>query len=210
MVAATLVGSGRVVLHPVDVECRSNCNVPVDVGDVQINAFGDTGWHFVRWDNPCDGYTAAGSCVLVNVRANVAITAVFERDPTLTVTRSGSGSGTVTSELGGFTCPSTCSKTFSPGRTMTLVASAASGSTFTGWGGACSGTGTCDVTMEADAAVVATFMRASGGGGSGSSGGGGGGGRIDWMTMGILGLLLVFPFRRSHAAVIARGRILEC
>ncbi len=41
---------------------------------------------------------------------------------------------------------------------MTLTATATAGSIFAGWsGGGCSGTGTCTVTMNADAAVTATF-----------------------------------------------------
>jgi hypothetical protein len=43
---------------------------------------------------------------------------------------------------------------------VTLTAAAAQGSTFTGWsGGGCSGTGTCQVTMDADKAVTATFSQ---------------------------------------------------
>jgi hypothetical protein len=199
VVVATLVGSGRVVVHPVDVECHTSCNVPVDVGGVQINAFAGAGWHFVRWDNPCDGYTGAGSCVLVNVNADVTITAVFERHPMLTVTHSGNGSGSVSSELGAFTCLFTCSKSFAPGRNMSLVANASSGSTFAGWSGACSGTGACDLVVTEDIAVTATFTRNSGGGGSSSGGGGGGGGgRIDWLMLGALALLLLGFKLRHH------------
>jgi hypothetical protein len=41
---------------------------------------------------------------------------------------------------------------------VTLTASPASGSSFSGWsGGGCSGTGTCTVTMSSDQAVTATF-----------------------------------------------------
>jgi beta-lactam-binding protein with PASTA domain len=40
---------------------------------------------------------------------------------------------------------------------VTLAASPASGSSFTGWTGACSGTGTCTVTMDAAKSVTATF-----------------------------------------------------
>ena len=74
---------------------------------------------------------------------------------TLTVTKS--GSGTVTSNPSGINCGTDCSEGFSSGVLVTLTASASSGSTFAGWGGACSGTGSCQVTMTAAQLVTATF-----------------------------------------------------
>ncbi|MBK9246384.1 MAG: hypothetical protein IPM30_16385 [Burkholderiales bacterium] len=44
---------------------------------------------------------------------------------------------------------------------MTLTAAAATGSTFAGWSGACSGTGTCTVSMTAARSVTATFNSVS-------------------------------------------------
>jgi hypothetical protein len=77
---------------------------------------------------------------------------------TLTVQKSGAGSGTVTSSPAGISCGSTCSASFASGSTVTLTATPASGSTFTGWsGGGCSGTGTCQVTLSASTTVTATF-----------------------------------------------------
>ena len=75
---------------------------------------------------------------------------------TLTVARRGSGSGSVTSSPAGINCGPTCSAKFAivP---VTLTATPASGSSFTGWAGACSGTGSCTVTMGADRTVTATF-----------------------------------------------------
>jgi len=184
VVAVTIVGSGRVVVQPVDVECLASCSVPVDVGPVGIDAFADSGWHFVRWENLCSGDDASGNCN-PEVTANVAITAVFARDPTLTVVRGGNGSGSVSSDLGGIGCPSACSASFAPGRTITLTATASSGSTFAGWGGPCVGTSTCAVRVGGDTTVIATFTRNKGG----SSSGGGGGGRIDWLMLAALALL---------------------
>src|SRR4030095_5918505 len=40
---------------------------------------------------------------------------------------------------------------------VTLTATPAAGSTFAGWSGACSGTGSCTVTMSAARSVTATF-----------------------------------------------------
>ena len=76
---------------------------------------------------------------------------------TLTVTKGGSGTGTVTSSPTGIDCGVTCSASFSQGTVVTLTASAAAGSTFTGWGNACTGTGSCVVTLDQDVSVSATF-----------------------------------------------------
>src|SRR5262249_24384101 len=66
----------------------------------------------------------------------------------LTVTKAGTGSGMVTSSPAGISCGSTCSAAFDAGTSVTLMASRASGSRFTGWSGeGCSGTGTCTVSM---------------------------------------------------------------
>lgn len=76
----------------------------------------------------------------------------------LSVTRAGTGSGTVTSSPAGIDCGSTCSAEYSTGTSVTLTAAAASGSTFGGWSGACSGTGaTCTVSMSQAQSVTATF-----------------------------------------------------
>ena len=75
----------------------------------------------------------------------------------LSVSRQGTGSGTVTSTPAGINCGSTCSSAYASGTQVTLVAQAASGSTFTGWGGACAGTGNCVVSMSAARSVVANF-----------------------------------------------------
>ena len=77
---------------------------------------------------------------------------------TLTVSKSGTGSGTVTSSPAGIDCGSTCSAQFADGVQVTLTATAAAGSVFAGWsGGECSGTGTCQVTLDSDVSVTAGF-----------------------------------------------------
>jgi hypothetical protein len=76
---------------------------------------------------------------------------------TLTVTKAGPGSGTVTSNPAGINCGNDCSESYDQGTSVTLTATPASGSTFGGWSGACSGTGTCVVIMNADIAVTAAL-----------------------------------------------------
>jgi len=80
---------------------------------------------------------------------------------TLTVQKSGSGSGTVTSSPSGINCGSDCTETYNAGMIVTLTAMAASGSIFQGWSGSgCSGTGTCPVTMDTSKTVTAAFAPA--------------------------------------------------
>jgi hypothetical protein len=81
---------------------------------------------------------------------------------TLSVSKSGDGSGTVASSPAGISCGSGCTSAYDEGTTVTLTAAADTGSTFSGWsGGGCSGTGACVVTMNADTGVTAAFSKTS-------------------------------------------------
>jgi hypothetical protein len=73
------------------------------------------------------------------------------------VNKPAAGSGTVISSPDGIDCGLICSDSFATNTVVTLTAFASNGSTFDGWGGACSGTGTCSVTMSAAQYVTATF-----------------------------------------------------
>jgi len=76
----------------------------------------------------------------------------------------GTGSGAVTGS--GINCPGDCSEAYDPGQAVALTATAANGSTFAGWSGACTGTGTCALSMTAARNVTATFNTSGGTGGA--------------------------------------------
>ena len=74
----------------------------------------------------------------------------------VTVVKAGAGSGTVTSSPPGILCGAVCTSTF--GATIpTLTATAAPGSVFTGWQGACSGQADCIVNEGGARNASATF-----------------------------------------------------
>jgi hypothetical protein len=78
----------------------------------------------------------------------------------LTVVKTGAGQGTVVSSPGGIDCGSICGMNVGAGATVTLTANAASGSSFAGWSGACSGQSTqCQVVMSDARSVQARFIR---------------------------------------------------
>lgn len=94
--------------------------------------------------------------------APVAVTAEFiaaapNTNP-LTVLKTGTGQGAVTSSPAGVDCGPRCTASYPDTTLVTLTAHPAAGSTFTGWAGAgCTGTGACTVTMSAARTITATF-----------------------------------------------------
>ena len=68
----------------------------------------------------------------------------MSNNASLTISKTGVGTGTVTSDPPGIDCGETCSVWFARDTAVTLIATADSGSEFGGWsGGGCSGTGEC-------------------------------------------------------------------
>jgi hypothetical protein len=76
---------------------------------------------------------------------------------TLTVTKSGAGAGTVTSSVGAINCGASCAGDFDQGTIVTLTALASSGAMFAGWGGSCTGVGSCTVPIDAAKTATARF-----------------------------------------------------
>jgi len=94
---------------------------------------------------------------LSNVAQAVSGAAPCTPPNALTVFKAGTGTGTITSNPAGITCGSDCTQFYNAGAGVALGASPTGGSTFAGWSGACSGTGACQVTMNAARSVTATF-----------------------------------------------------
>lgn len=80
------------------------------------------------------------------------------RTATLTIAKEGRGTGTVTGDAGALDCGVTCSAELAEGTAVRLTASPGRGSRFAGWGGACAGTGACDVTVSGAVSVTARFV----------------------------------------------------
>lgn len=131
-----------------------------DKSDLFVGMGGQDPWQNPRWDR------FKGSIDEVRIY-NRALTATevgqlrMFNTSTLTITKSTTGSGSVTSNTGTIKwngATGTANYDIANNTVVTLTAVADTGSVFTGWSGACSGVGTCTVTMDASRDVTATFM----------------------------------------------------
>jgi len=154
-VAKSGAGGGSVTSSPAGIDCGSACAVDFSTGTVvTLTATADAISTFSGWSGACSG---TASCV-VSVDTARFVTANFDVvEYGLTVSKSGTGTGSVTSSPGGIVCGGTCAVSFKAAATVTLTANADAGSTFTGWSGDCSGTATCTVTLDAAKSVAANF-----------------------------------------------------
>jgi len=147
-------GSGAIGSAPTGIACGSVCSHDyADGASVTLTATPAANSRFTGWTGACSG---TGSCTLA-MNADHAAVAAFALQPKLTVAKSGTGKGTVTSSPAGISCGSTCAGYYNPGTSVTLTATPTAVSTFAGWAGACSGTGSCTVSMTQARSVTATF-----------------------------------------------------
>ncbi|MCF8056487.1 MAG: hypothetical protein K9K37_07595 [Desulfocapsa sp.] len=80
---------------------------------------------------------------------------------TLLVGMTGNGTGSVTNVHTGISCGADCNESYTPSTTVSLVATPDKGSIFTGWSGACAGSGYCVATRTQSESVSANFKDTS-------------------------------------------------
>jgi len=154
-------GGGTVTSKPAGLACSSSCGKTA-LGLYELDAAPDKYSEFTGWSNASNGLGCVQAACGGGSQDNAAysVTAVFSLNSfPLSVGISGSGAGTVTDASGRVACASSC--TVSVSRRVSLTASASKGSSFGGWGGACSGSGSCSVDMTRAQAVTARFDKKS-------------------------------------------------
>lgn len=159
-------GTGTVKSAPVSINCAAACSSQTsgfylgsEVGLTET-PYRST---FSQWMGSCSG--GWSTCKLTMTEAKT-VGAEFAGAPmagiSLTFTKAvgGTGTGKVTSYPSGVNCDASCSSsvaTFKPGAKVVLKQTPAKGSTFAGWGGACSESITCEVTLSEAREVTAEF-----------------------------------------------------
>ena len=165
-------GSGTVTASPPDVVSNTTCsNLGVisffctfayPVG-AQVTLTG-SGTSSPNWGGACAGTTGDSCTLTLNAATNVVANfGSFSVAPVtfglITVTKAGTGSGTVTSSPSYVDCGTSCAFLPTNSGSITLTATPEAGSVFVGWSSsACPGTGTCSISpSSAPQTITATF-----------------------------------------------------
>ena len=148
-------GSGSVSGSGID--CGTTCSVTLEAGvTATLSATPAADSLFTGWSGA--GCAGTDACA-VTLNDDAYVTALFDRKRfTLSAARAGTGTGRVSGN--GIDCGSNCSTTLDIGTPVSLAATPDAGMVFSGWSGACTGSGGCSFTLDANAAVTATFAPA--------------------------------------------------
>lgn len=159
-------GSGTVTSSPEGIACPGACTKTfADETSVTLTATPSADSVFTGWSGGvCSGLS---NVCTASVGGPVTVSARFaKKTNAVSVAKSGTGFGTVSSAPSGIDCGATCAAGFPAGWTVALTATPETGSTFAGWsGGGCAGTdAVCQLTIPAATEVsttdvVATFTR---------------------------------------------------
>jgi hypothetical protein len=154
-VTSSGTGNGTVTSSPAGINCGGTCSASFSSGTrVTLTATPAVGSTFGGWS----GTSCSSGVTTMNVARTC--TATFNPQPVqpnsiLSITKKGTGSGTVTSSPSGINCGSTCSASFANRTLTTLTATPVAGSTFAGWSG--TGCSTGKIMMDVARTCSATF-----------------------------------------------------
>jgi len=150
------LGKGTVNSNPLGIDCGSDCSqiYPADGITVTLTAAADQDSNFVEWGGNAD--CSDGQVFMNANKTCIATFALKAQQFTLTVSKSGGGTGTVTSSPPGIDCGTDCSENYDANTVVTLTPSPEAGSIFTGWSGD-EDCGDASVTLDSNKSCTATF-----------------------------------------------------
>ena len=159
ILSTAVSGPGAVALNPTPDTCTTCAAGEYRYARgtaVTVVPVAQQGATFTTWGGACAGTNACS----LKLDADRSLVAVFERNSAAVgIQLAGDGQGAVTSDPAGIDCGGLCTAQFPLGSTVTLTAVSRPGSTFAGWSGGCSGTGTCLVSIDQARSVSALFSR---------------------------------------------------
>ena len=149
-------GSGNGQVTGENIDCGNDCSEQYDENqEITLNALTDPDSLFVGWTGACSGTEITCSVLMAqaqDVTATFDLAAIYYA---LNVNKGGTGSGIVSAE--GIDCGSDCTEEYIENTEVIVTVTPDTDSTFTGWGGICSGNDSCVIEMTEEQDVTATF-----------------------------------------------------
>jgi hypothetical protein len=151
----TVSGTGMVTSQPAGISCGDECSRAFAGGSqVVLTATAAPGASFAGWSGACSGTGITCTVAMSQARS---VGAAFAGSGQFTLTVTGGTGGIVTTTPGGIDCGTRCVAGFAAGTPVSVIARPQAGYAFSGWSGACSGSATCDLVLNGDRSVTATF-----------------------------------------------------
>lgn len=162
-----VVGQGKVTSEGTTCTTASSpCKLTISgTPGLEFAAVADPGWTYAGWTG-CDAPRQNQPVQNCRVRMGTdrSVTVTFTRPGSLYVSKTGTGSGTITSAPGGIDCGTDCSQPYLQGDQVTLTATPSQDDLFEYWEtGACqfSSNPVCTVTVAEASTATARFSLAS-------------------------------------------------
>ena len=151
-------GTGTVTSSPAGINCGATCSFAfADSTLVTLTAIPGANTAAVKWAG-CETVTVEKKCKVTMSGAKTVKAGFDLLKRKLTVSKSGTGTGTVKSSPAGIECPSTCSAEYDSGTEVALTGTPGPNTEAVKWTGCSSvSEGKCLVTMSAAKTVSATF-----------------------------------------------------
>jgi hypothetical protein len=155
-------GAGNISVNLSGMDCgtTSTCvDYPFNT-TVTLTAMPSTDSVFAGWEG--GGCTGTAVTCTVTMDTVKEVTAAFAlKTFTLVLSASGSGAGTVSSDIPGISCGTICMATYTINQSVILTAMPSADSVFTGWeGGGCTGLSVvCTIKMDTDKTITTAFTK---------------------------------------------------
>jgi hypothetical protein len=159
-------GAGTVKSSPPSINCAAACSTQTsgfyEGSEVTLTAIPYKST-FAQWTGACSGSSLTCKVTMGEaqaVGAEFTGTRVGTVPLMLSKTAGSTGTGKVQVYAGRINCDANCTAStavFKPGAKVVLKQTPSMGSTFVGWGGACSGSGACEVTLSEAKEATAEF-----------------------------------------------------
>ena len=148
-------GTGTGEVRGTGFDCGSDCSESAYSGSVVLTAIADTGSSLTGWSG-CDA--VSGNQCTMNYDSNKTVALTFSLSPRLTIAKSGTQQGAVTSSPAGIACGTVCSGYFPVNTKITLTSTVPSGYCVT-WTGCTQNYASCSSNMgTSNKSVTAAYQ----------------------------------------------------